>query len=258
MSFLNNLHLALFQHIPARWGLEENFAVFLEAVEAASRAGAQLLAAPECFLDGYAAADPGSSRERLREAAQAVGESGYLARIGEEAGRRRMAVVFRFVQRDGDRLYNAAGLWGRDGRLAGVYHKTHLQEHDRQFDPGQSLPVFETEWGPVGLMICADRRWPETARAMRLQGARLIVCPSYGMSHKANEWWMRTRAYENDCFVAFAHPRVGFVARPDGELAGKLEDRDRGLLSLSLDLSHADRHNHLGDRRPELYGAICR
>ena len=121
-------------------------------------------------------------------------------------------------------------------QLTGVYHKTHLQTHDRQFDAGQSLPVFESPWGPLGVMICADRRWPETARVLRLQGARLILCPSDGMAHEANEWWMRTRAYENDCFIAFAHPRTSFVADPAGNLAGRLVGAKGDVLAIDIDL----------------------
>ena len=254
----NQLKLGLFQHIPKPWRLEENFDVFLRALDAASASGVELLVIPECFLDGYAAPDKKSTRERLFQIAQEVGNSSYLDRVGQEAKNRRMSIVFGFTQKDGKKLYNAAGLWNAEGKLVGVYHKTHLQMHDKQYDPGESLPVFESSWGPLGIMICADRRWPETARVLRLQGARLILCPSYGMCHEANEWWMRTRSYENDCFVAFAHPEVGFVTNPDGNIVRKLAGKDEGVLSVEVDLSNADNHTHLDDRRPELYQIICR
>lgn len=253
----DKLKLGLFQHVPKKWELEENFAAFLEGLETASAGGVELLIVPECLLDGYAAPDQSSTRERLFKVAQDVKESDYLKKVGREAKERRMSIVFGFTQKNGDKLYNAAGLWGSDGRLVGVYHKTHLQAHDKQYDPGQSLPVFDSAWGPLGIMICADRRWPETARTLRLKGARLILCPSYGMCHEANEWWMRTRAYENDCFVAFAHPSVGFVADPAGNLVGKLAEKDKGVLVVDVDLSKSTGQTHLQDRRPELYGAIC-
>ncbi len=171
-----------------------------------------------------------------------------------------MGLVFGFTQKEGPCLWNAAGLWDARGDLVGLYHKTHLQAHDRQFDPGESLPVFGSPWGPLGLMICADRRWPETPRVLRLQGARLILNPSYGMGHEFNEWMMRTRAYENDCFIAFCHPQVGFVADPAGNLVGKLEQQDGAVLVVDVDLSQApwDGGGHLRDRRPELYGLLCR
>lgn len=253
----DKLKLGLFQHVPKKWALEDNFSAFLEGLETASAGGVELLVVPECLLDGYAAPDKTSTRERLFEVAQDVKDSDYLKRVGREAKERRMSIVLGFTQKDGDKLYNAAGLWDSGGCLVGVYHKTHLQTHDKQYDPGQSLPVFESPWGPLGIMICADRRWPETARTLRLKGARLILCPSYGMWHEANEWWMRTRAYENDCFIAFAHPSVGFVADPASNLVGKLAEKDKGVLVVKVDLSKATGQTHLQDRRPDIYGDIC-
>lgn len=251
------LRIGLHQQMPVKWDLKGNLAAILNAFDAAAGKRVDLLVTPECFLDGHAASDPESKRAKLFTIAQELGKSEYLGRVAEEASRRNMSILCGFTQKDGKRLYNAAGLWDSQGRLTGVYHKTHLQTHDKQFDAGQSLPVFQSPWGPLGIMICADRRWPETARVLRLQGARLILCPSYGMAHEANEWWMRTRAYENDCFVAFAHPRTSFVADPAGNLAGRLVGAKGDLLALTLDLSRADAHAHLDDRRPELYGLIA-
>ncbi|MBM4041732.1 MAG: carbon-nitrogen hydrolase family protein [Planctomycetes bacterium] len=251
------LRLGLFQQVPVKWDLKANLAAFLDGVETAATKGVDLLVAPECFLDGYAASDPASTRAKLAAVAQDAAKSPHLGRVAEAAAKRRMSIVFGFTQKDGDAIYNSAGLWDARGQLTGVYHKTHLQTHDKQFDRGEALPVFESPWGALGIMICADRRWPETARVLRLQGARLILCPAYGMRHEANEWWMRTRAYENDCFVAFAHPSVGFVADPGGNLAGKLSNSPGGVLAVDLDLSKADRHAHLDDRRPDLYGLIA-
>lgn len=252
------LRIGTYRHVPTKWDLKGNFEAFLNALDAAATKRVELLVTPECHLDGYAAADPASSRARLFTIAQEVGTSEYLDRVAHEAKSRRMSIVFAFTQRDGQRLYDAAGLWDSQGQLTGVYHKTHIQTHDKQFDPGQSLPVFKSPWGPLGIMICADRRWPETARVLVLQGARLILCPSYGMRSEANEWWMRTRAYENDCFIAFAHPSVGFVANPAGNIVGKLDGGGREeVLAVDVDLSKADVHGHLDDRRPELYGIIA-
>jgi len=91
--------------------------------------------------------------------------------------------------------YNAALLFNRKGEIIGRYYKTHLQSQDLKYSPGKDLPVFETDFGKVGIVICADRRWPEAVRALRVKGAELILNPSYGMWGEANEWWLRTRAY---------------------------------------------------------------
>ncbi len=242
--------------VPAKWDLEANFGVFLRMIEKADAADAELFVTPECWLDGYAAPDKTSTPERLRTVAQNVESSGYLKRVSEEAAKRSMAICFGFVSEEGGKIFNAAGLWGSDGKLIGVYHKTHIQTHDVQFTPGESLPVWPTPWGPIGVMICADRRWPETARTLRLKGARLILNPSYGMHGESNEMWMRTRGYENQCFIAFVHPNVSLLVGPDGNVVTRKKGGTPGIAVYDLDLSRAKDDNHIRDRRPELYGII--
>ncbi|MCC6145319.1 MAG: carbon-nitrogen hydrolase family protein, partial [Candidatus Hydrogenedentes bacterium] len=179
----------------------------------------------------------------------------YLDRVAQEARERCLYICFGFTSLEDGRIYNAAGLWNDQGELVGVYHKTHLQTHDLQFTPGAALPVWPTRWGTVGTMICADRRWPETARTLRLEGARLILNPTYGMHHYANEWWMRTRSFENQCFIAFAHPEVSFVTGPGGDLLAKRSETP-GVLLCDIDLAQATEDNHLRDRRPDIYGPL--
>lgn len=250
------LRVALMKAVPEKWNLKANFDAFLRLLDEASKAGAKLFITPECWLDGYAAAGEDSTPERLRGVAQDLERSDYLQRVAAEAKKRSMFICFGFTSLENDKIYNAAGLWGADGELIGVYHKTHLQSHDLQFSPGESLPVWPTPWGPVGIMICADRRWPETARTLRLKGAKLILNPSYGMHHEANEWWMRTRSYENQCFIAFVHPKVVFVVGPGGDVEAKRDDEAPGLLIYDVDLTRAKDDNHIRDRRPELYEII--
>lgn len=251
------VRLALMKAVPTKWDLKANFDTFLRLLDEADKAGAEIFVTPECWLDGYAAADKASTPERLRMVAQNLDQSEYLRTVSAEAQSRSMFICFCFTSMENGNIYDAAGLWGPDGKCIGVYHKTHLQSHDLQFSPGESLPVFSTPWGPVGVMICADRRWPETARVLRLQGARLILNPSYGMHHEANEWWMRTRGYENQCFIAFVHPNVVFVVNPEGELAANRDDDAPAVLVCDVDLTQARDDNHIRDRRPELYQIIA-
>jgi len=144
----------------------------------------------------------------------------------------------------------------RNGRVVGHYHKTHLQAQDLRFSPGEDLPVFNMPWGKTGVLICADRRWPETARVLRLKGAGIVLIPSYGMWHHDNEWWMRTRSYENENFIAFIHPNVAFVSDPKGQMVAKLQSNLPGILVYDVDISRVTDTTHIVDRRPELYKAI--
>ncbi|MCH7989841.1 MAG: carbon-nitrogen hydrolase family protein, partial [Planctomycetes bacterium] len=134
---------------------------------------------------------------------------------------------------------------------------------DLQYAPGQSLPVWPTPWGKVGMMICADRRWPETVRTLRLKGARLILNPTYGFHNDLNEAIMRTRAYENQCFIAFTHPKQSLVTDPRGSVLAKQDARDDEagqprVLVCDVNLSYAKDDNHLKDRRPEIYGPVIK
>ena len=251
-----NVRLALMHGVPEKWNVEANFAVFLEVIERVGPGEADFFITPECWLDGYAAPDKESTPERLRTVAQDLETSPYLERVGEEARKRGMFICFGFTSLEDGAIYNAAGLWNRDGQRAGVYHKTHIQTHDRQYSLGQALPVWPTPWGPVGIMICADRRWPETARTLRLQGAKLILNPTYGFRGDFNEAMMRTRAYENQCYIAFTHPAEGLVTGPKGAVVAKEEADNPGVMICEVDLSRAKDDNHLRDRRPGLYGVI--
>ena len=64
----------------------------------------------------------------------------------------------------------------RDGKLAGAYRKTHLHwpEYRDGVTPGDEYPVFETDFGTIGLMICYDSWWPESARVLALRGAHIV------------------------------------------------------------------------------------
>ncbi|HUW62080.1 MAG TPA: carbon-nitrogen hydrolase family protein [Candidatus Bathyarchaeia archaeon] len=250
------VRVALMHGIPEKWNLDANFAVFLEQLEAASDKGADVFITPECWLDGYAAPDKKSTPDRLRQVAQPLESSPYLRRVADEARQKRIWICFGFTSLEEENIYNAAGLWDSGGNLLGVYHKTHLQAHDLQFSPGNSLPVFPSPWGPLGIMICADRRWPETARVLRLQGARLILNPTYGFYSDLNEAMMRTRSYENECFIAFTHPRLSLVTDPRGRIAAKRLSDSPGILVVDLALDKATTDKHLDDRRPDLYQLI--
>ncbi len=254
MAKEHTVRLALMQTVPEKWNLDKNFETFLRLLDEAG--GADIFITPECWLDGYAAPDKTSTPKKLRTVAQELDSSPYLERVAQEAKARGMYICFGFSSLEEGKVFNAAGLWDSEGRLVGIYHKTHLQTHDLQYSPGMDLPVWPTPWGPVGIMICADRRWPETARTLRLKGARFILNPTYGMHHLKNEWWMRTRSYENQCFIAFTHPSVGFVVDPHGDVAAK-RNESPGVLVCEIDLREAKDDNHIRDRRPDLYQVIA-
>ncbi len=253
----DRMRLGLFSAVPAEWDLEANWRTFERTVSMHAGEGVDLIVTPECYLDGYVAAAKDWEAGRFASIAQDVETSVYIARLRALAARLKTYIVLGFTEKRAGKLYDAAILVDRTGATVGVYHKTHLQNQDLRFSPGDDLPVFDTEWGKVGVLICADRRWPETVRVLRLKGARITLIPSDGMWHLDNEWWMRTRSYENENFLAFAHPHVAFLTDPRGQLAAKLQSNVPGLLVCDVDLSQI-RDVDIRDRRPELYQEIAR
>jgi predicted amidohydrolase len=108
-------------------------------------------------------------------------------------------------------LYDAAILIGPDGEVIGDYHKIHLRGEERlAFRPGYRPTVFETEFGPLGVMIGWDLAFPEMARALTMEGAELLCVSAAWEVERAEEWrtYVLARAYENACYVVGAN-RVG-------------------------------------------------
>ncbi|MFJ4210880.1 carbon-nitrogen hydrolase family protein [Paenarthrobacter sp. NPDC089675] len=181
----------------------------------------------------------------------------------------------------GGRMTNTAVLIGPHGQV-GSYTKTHLFDASNRTDitnpsnesdkvtAGSELPVFETPFGPIGVTICADLRFPEPYRVLALKGARILINCSAFLAPRADHWefLLRARAVENQAFVVASgqfgeEPASGtrFVGRsmvvdPWGLVIATASDRE-GILTASLDLDLIETTRQqfplLEQRRPELY-----
>jgi len=236
---------------PVKWNKRKNWNTLDRLVRKAARGGAKLVITPECFLDGYVASDKRSTQEKFRRIAERGAKGTYIKKASALAKQLGLYFVVGFTDTpDGKTFYNAAYLFDPKGRIAGKYYKIHI---GARYTPGNALPVFDTSFGRVGILICADRRWPENTRILALKGAEVILIPSYGMWHEANECWMRTRGYENGVYICFAHPKVAFVVNPKGNVEAKLMGSVDDVLLHDLDtVTHA----HLNQRRPDLYQTL--
>lgn len=129
-------------------------------------------------------------------------------RVIDAATRSGKVVVCGFAERDGEMMYNAALIAGKGIAQPRVYRKTHLfYKETLGFTPGNSgffTVYIEHLDCTIGTMICYDWRFPESARALALQGADLIVCPSNLVTHI---WRMAmpVRAFENKVYLAVAN-----------------------------------------------------
>jgi len=250
----------------AEWGRPDaNLALIERVTRKLKGARLDVLITPECFLDGYMIRRKSWTRARLKACAVSGPKDARLDGVRALARRLKSYVLFGATQHGPGRVFrNAAYLLNRRGRCVGTYYKVHT---NRPYSPGDELPVFRTDFGVVGVLICADRRWPENARCLRLKGAEILLIPTWGWYGEMNTAVMRTRAYENGIPVCFAHPRQALVCAADGSVDAVLESERPGVLVRKIDLRHnigtgstrnrANSHP-VQNRRPDLYGPIVR
>ncbi len=204
---MREITVATVQMKPALGELEDNLVKMSDFVsKIASQQKVDLIVFPELVTSGYelgvrftelAQRIPGPSVNVL---AQRAAEYGVYIAFGMAAKERVESV-----------LYNSAVLVGPDGELVGSYNKIHLRGEERMaFREGFRLPVFETEFGVMGLMLGWDLAFPEVARALTLDGAELLAVMANWEADQMEEWrtFVRARSYENGLFVAAAN-RVG-------------------------------------------------
>jgi predicted amidohydrolase len=239
--------------------------------EAAAR-DADIVLFPEMWQTGY-------SMEDLALAEPVDGP--FVTSMREQAARHRVAIVATLLEQVDAGVRNTAVLVDRTGAVRLVYAKVHTCAFDLEkvLEPGDDFPVAEldTAAGPVdvGVMICYDREFPESARELMLGGAEVILTPNACDLQPERIGQFRARAYENMVAVAMANyagPPYdggsivfdGMVCEPDGTFRDQLViecGRDAGVFIAEIDLDalRAYREREMwGDkwRRPATYRRI--
>jgi len=239
-----------------------------QAVELISSMEADLYVVPELFNTGYNFTD----RKEVEKLAEAP--DGFTFRSMTEAAAKTGArIVYGFAEKS-DALYNSAALVGPSG-IIGLYRKVHLYFRETLlFTPGNlGFPVYDLPFGRLGIMICFDWYFPESARTLALKGAQMIAHPSnLVLPHCPDA--MTVRCLENRVFAATAD-RVGTEKRggssltyigtseivgPDGAVLIRMDQLEAGIRVVEVDLKLAlkkkiNRYNDLiAGRRPGEYG----
>jgi hypothetical protein len=247
---------------------------------------------PHWWIDDDDELDSFFEREMPNPAVQPLFDAARRLRIGFHLGYAELAIE------DGRKhRYNTAILLGPDGEMVGKYRKIHLPGYDDRHDgaPFQNLekrhfevgdlgfPVWHAFGGRVGMMICNDRRWPESYRVMGLQGVELIVLGYNTPVHNPampetddlgnfhNHLVMQAGAYQNGSFVvgvAKAGEEEGVdqigqscVIAPSGELMVQCTTLGDELQVARCDLDLCNAYktsifNFAKHRRPEHYRLI--
>jgi len=252
----------------------------LRLFDAAATARPDIVCLPEYFncMGINPAEDPalfGAGARRLLEV------------VAARAAARRCYVVLPMIVDEAENRYNRAYLLDRQGRVAGSFDKVHLTQLERdeiRITPGNAWPVFDCDFGRIGIMICYDGCFVESSRILAVGGAEVLFWPSLQRAYTREQLALQTRSHAYFNYVAVVRSSYGGVTELDGEKGPMVGlscvcDADGGLLavvesrpdwtSAVIDLAHGPsgarsyggqigclRQMRIEDRRPETYAAL--
>lgn len=256
--------VATVQFEPTLFEKERNITRLLALCEQAARAGAKLIVTPEMGTTGYCWFDRAEVAGQVESVPGPTTER--FAALAREHG---CWIVIGMPEVDADDIYfNSAVLIGPDG-VVGTHRKSHPYISEPKWSAAGDLghQVFETPIGRIGLLICMDIHFVETARLMAVQGADVICHISNWLAERTPAPYWISRAFENGFYVIEAN-RWGLertvqfsggscVIEPDGSIAAVIDGGD-GFALAQMDLAKARARTVLGEpvftqRRPELY-----
>ena len=178
--------------------LQNNISTVIYKMEEAKSNHADILLLPECFLTGYDLTignDTALTEDELKP-------------LCEKAKEWQIGVVATAITKGTEKPQNAAFVIGRNGEILMKYAKVHTCDFadEKALASGDEFKVCDFGGVKLGLMICYDREYPESARILMLKGAEIILVPNDCESMTPRVQALSTRAYENMCCVAMANP----------------------------------------------------
>jgi predicted amidohydrolase len=275
---VRQVYVAAVQMAPKIGAVEENIQRAEAFIDQAAVKGAKIVCLPELFNTGYFC-HYGQADKTLFQLAEPI-PGPTTNQLGIKAKDHNLHIIAPIFERAAVGYYhNSAAVIDPKGKIVGKFQKVHIPWsawgwEKYYFRPGYSFPVFKTDIGNIGIMICYDRFFPESARLLALQGAEIVFCPAGAPLALGDSWELvlRTRALENQLFVVGAGLTGGVVGEqevtgrsvvinPQGDILAQL-GRDEGVLVLPIDLeeirqARLSRFDHR-DRRPEAYGLLTK
>lgn len=271
------------------WDRRANIDKAAAMVRAAAGRGARVVLLQELFETPYFCQD--QTPEHFALAAPADGNP-LLAEMSALAKELGVVLPISFFERAGHSYFNSLAMIDADGRILGVYRKSHIPagpgyQEKYYFTPGDTgFRVWRTAFGSFGAGICWDQWFPEAARAMALMGAEALFYPTAIGSEPppappldSRDHWRRVmqgHAAAN-CMPVIAANRIGsekgaaseitfygssFIADATGGIAAELNRTEEGVIAAAFDLDEIAKLRAswglFRDRRPELYGGLTR
>lgn len=246
---------------PEPWAKEANLAKFERYARQAAALGAQVIVAPEGYLEGYVGNQgrtPDLQQERYAAEAAEDLNGPILGRVRALAKELHVHLMIGFAEKRDGKVFNTAVMFSPAGAVASHYSKSHTMNDEPFNTKGTTFPVTKTEFGQWGTLICFDRQVPETARLLALQGADTIFVPAWGGYGEMNDLMMRVRAYENGVNLAFVHPKRALLIDSAGQIIAQSKGEGDQIVMGRMEVSAKRKHSMLKYRRPELYGDLAR
>ena len=265
---------------------EENLAKAEQMVKKCSENGAQIILLQELFSNLYFCQVEDYDKFELAEERDT---SPIIKRFKEIAKKYNVVLPISFFEKSGNNYFNSLVMIDADGTDLGLYRKTHIPtgecyEEKFYFSPGDTgFKVFNTKYGRVGIGICWDQWFPETARALVLKDAEILLYPTAigsepvlvrdSMPHWRNTMCGHAAA---NIVPVLASNRVGkevagkssmvfqgysFIADQYGNVVESMDRVEEGFRIHEFDLKAIDKERVswgvFRDRRPECYGDIA-
>lgn len=268
------------------WDVNANIQKADELVRQAVGKGANIVLLQELFERVYFCQQ---QKEEYRAFAVPLDQNPAIKHFQALAKELNVVLPISVFERAGQVSYNSVVMIDADGSNLGVYRKTHIPDgpgycEKFYFTPGDTgFKVWNTQFGCVGVGICWDQWFPETARAMTLMGAELLLYPTaigsepYDSNIDSSGHWQRTQQGHAAANVipVVASNRIGrediddsnitfygssFIADPTGDLVQVMNKTDSDVICHSFDLDQINALRQewglFRDRRPSLYGTL--
>ena len=269
---------------------EKNIEKAEQFVREAAGKGAQIVLLPELFETWYFCQERNFASYEL---AYPLEENPAVQRLKKVVAECRVVLPVSFFEREENVTYNSVAVIDGDGRILGVYRKTHIpDDHFYQekfyFTPGNTgFRVWDTLYAKIGVGICWDQWFPETARCMALEGAELLFYPTAIGSEPILECdsmphWRRCMQGHSasNLMPVIAANRVGleevepceangnqksalkfygssFITDGPGEVIESMDRDSEGVITAEFDLDELERERFswglFRDRSPEMY-----
>jgi N-carbamoylputrescine amidase len=273
------------------WNASGNIAKAEKLVREAASRGAQVILLPELFEAPYFCIEQDNRHLNL---ACSVDENRAVRHFSDVARELGVVLPISFFERAGPVFFNSIAIIDADGRNLGLYRKSHIPngpgyQEKNYFSPGNTgFKAWDTRFGRIGVGICWDQWFPETARSMALLGAELLFFPTAigsepppALPVNSRDHWQRTqqghaaanltpliasnrygveRSFQDPEGLYIRFYGSSFIADPTGAKVAEAGEEGDAVLTATFDLEAlAQLRNNwfvFRDRRPDLYGNL--